>query len=167
MLYFTLNDSLVDIGYAVCSQSFTQSQNLGIIYEIPLIANLLKTGTYANRFCVIVPYVTVGGVRKELGLTNFYCAGFTAEAEVGINDIDNLQEVKIFPNPVRDNNLKIENIDVVTDVHLYSITGQLIQKAPAVMGDVNMDVSNLSNGIYILKMQSGKNIRTEKIQIIR
>ncbi|MDR0602986.1 MAG: T9SS type A sorting domain-containing protein [Bacteroidales bacterium] len=50
---------------------------------------------------------------------------------------------------------------------MYNITGQLIQKETAVMGDVNMDVSNLSNGIYILKMQSGKNIRTEKIQIIR
>ncbi|MDR2410598.1 MAG: T9SS type A sorting domain-containing protein, partial [Bacteroidales bacterium] len=100
--------------------------------------------------------------------TSPFCVEFSAHniPVLSIADASALNAIHIYPNPVRDNNLKIENIDEATDVHIYSMTGQLVQKAPAVMGNVNMDVSNLSNGVYILKMQSGKNIRTEQVHII-
>jgi hypothetical protein len=84
-----------------------------------------------------------------------------------IADINSLNTVNIFPNPIRDNNLKIENLNEATDIHIYNITGQLIRTETAVMGNADIDVSNLSNGMYILKMQSGESIRTEKIQVVR
>jgi hypothetical protein len=168
-LYFQVlfnNDTLIKSAkLRVTTAPFIKDSVLQFNCPITFPAVLCKQGIKANKLCMQVPMIVIGGVPKQL--QNDYCANFTISDEAGIEDIDNLQEIKIFPNPVHDNNLKIESLNEAIDVEIYNITGQLIQKESAVMGNVNMDVSNLSNGLYILKIQNGKNVRTEKIQIMR
>jgi hypothetical protein len=133
----------------------------------PFLSSHLKAGDYANTLCIDIASITYSGVSTPIS-EDPDCSVITFTGlNVDIANVNNLQEVNIFPNPVQGNNLKIENLSEATDIHLYSITGQLIQKETAVMGNTYMDVSNLSNGMYILKMQSGKNFRTEKVQIVR
>jgi len=77
-----------------------------------------------------------------------------------------MKSVKIYPNPIRDN-LKIENLNEATDINIYTVTGQLVRTILSAEGSTEIDMSNLSNGMYFIKMQNGKSIRTEKIQIVR
>jgi hypothetical protein len=135
-------------------------------YLYPIRVNDIKSGMYANRICVEITDIFHNGVWTSVSQTP-YCAVTTINSATSLTDVNAFKGVNLYPNPVHDNHLKIENLNEVTDIQIYNITGQLIQHIPAVTGNTTIDVSNLSNGLYILKMQSGKNVRTEKIQIIR
>jgi len=84
---------------------------------------------------------------------------------VSVNE-NTMASVKIYPNPVN-SNLKIENMNEVTDINIYNVTGQVVRTIPSATGSIDVDMSNLSNGLYFIKMQNGKNVRTEKIQVVR
>jgi hypothetical protein len=145
--------------------------------RITFDSNTVKSGAQGIPLCVNISAVVINGARTPVN-NAASCATFTVKFistadttvnpgdSVSIADIDNLKEATIFPNPVRDQ-LKIENLNETTDVCLYNITGQLVQRVPSVRGKATIDVRNLSNGLYILRMQSGKNIRTEKVHVVR
>jgi hypothetical protein len=162
------NNEFLENDSAYVFPSIVLKDSTGYLLTTVLIPiSRFKEGTNANKLCFqVTDIVDLEKLLQYPVNTNSFCANFSIKIVVGISDINNLQEVKVFPNPVRENNLKIENLDEATDIHLYNITGQLIQSASSAMGNIDMNVSNLSNGLYILKMQSGKNTRTEKIQII-
>jgi hypothetical protein len=153
----------------VRSHSTVMKDSMGfILSEVTIPISLFKPGLNANNLCFeVTAVVNMANMTIQNVTTTPFCVNFTTDITVGITDIDHLKEVSIFPNPIRDNNLKIENLNEATDIHIYNITGQLIRTEAAVMGNANIDVSNLSNGMYILKLQSGKSTRTEKIQVIR
>jgi hypothetical protein len=162
---FLLNDSvMVESDLTLASAFPTGGVFITPATSIPLITACIKSGENANQLCVQIPSITVGGVQKAVN--SEYCASFTASV-VGIEDIGHLKEVNIFPNPVRDNYLKFENLNEATNIYLYNIAGQLIESIPAATGNIDMDVSHLSNGVYVTKLQSGKYTHTKKIQIIR
>jgi hypothetical protein len=138
-----------------------------LLYDYPVRVGDMKSGEYANRLCAEVIKVSYSGVQTPVTQTP-YCADMTISGiTTDIAKANVFKDVKLYPNPVRDNNLKIENVNESTDISLYDIRGQLIQRQAAVRGNTSIDVSKLSNGLYMLKMQNGKNIRTEKIEIIR
>ena len=85
--------------------------------------------------------------------------------EVGVLDA-NMESVKIYPSPVSDN-LKIENLQEATDISIYNVVGQVVRTVNSVMGSVEIDMSDLSNGLYFVKMQNSKSVRTEKIQVVK
>jgi hypothetical protein len=155
---------------ALLSAMMRINDSIQFTFRFPVRAKDIKSGEYANKICMEITGVFHNGVRTSISQTP-HCADITINGAgtggTGLTDANAFKDVILYPNPVRDNNLKIENLNEATDIHLYNLTGQLIQKESAVMGNTMIDVSNLSNGLYILKMQSGKSIRTEKIQIIR
>ncbi len=167
-LVFNETTQYLPITFPVSATIGTDSLISTPFVNVPLAVTSIKTGNYANKLCGSVPYVVYGGAgNPQTPVTEAaFCAVFTITATTGIADVDILNEAKIYPNPVRDN-LKIENLNDATDISIYTITGQLVRTVPSVMGSVDIDMGNLSNGLYIVKMQSGKNIRTEKIQVIR
>jgi hypothetical protein len=154
----------------VLSVTMRVNDSLPFLYQLPIRVKDIKSGEYANRICVEITDISHNGVRTSVSQTP-YCAEIsingTGSGGTGLTDVDVFKGVNLYPNPVHGNHLKIENLNEVTDIQIYNITGQLIQHIPAVTGNTTVDVSNLSNGLYILKMQNGKNVRTEKIQIIR
>ena len=115
-----------------------------------------------NNICATI--TKVDGV--DYSLSAAICAIYTFTGDVGIADAEALKEVKVYPNPVRDN-LKIENLNEVTDISVYTITGQVVRTVSSIMGSAEIDMSGLANGLYFVKMQNGKSIRTEKIQVVR
>jgi len=74
--------------------------------------------------------------------------------------------VKVYPNPVL-NNLRIENLYDATNINIYNVMGQVVRTIPSATGSISVDMSNLSNGLYFIKMQNGKTVRTEKIQVVK
>ncbi len=72
----------------------------------------------------------------------------------GIEDINNT-ELLIYPNPVV-NTLHISSQAVINSIEIYSLTGTLVQN---VKGNIpNLDVSGLSAGSYIVKIQTTEGV---------
>ena len=116
------------------------------------------------KLCMAIDTVVTQG--DVIAINEQFCANFTVTDVTSIAEIDNLKNVKTYPNPVRDN-LKIENLNEATDINIYSVTGQLVRTILSAEGSTEIDMSNLSNGMYFIKMQNGNSVRTEKIQVVK
>ena len=118
-----------------------------------------------NNICATITKVDGVDYSSSAAICAIY--NFTSSGSgTGIADAETLKSAKLYPNPVRES-LKIENLNEATDINIYNIMGQEVQKVSSVMGSVEIDMSGLSNGLYFVKMQNGKNIRTEKIQVVK
>lgn len=86
----------------------------------------------------------------------------SAEQSVVENALEN---VSIYPNPAR-NILNVNNVENA-NVNIYAINGQLVKSMANVNGSVQVDLSDMAAGMYIVRMQSGNDVRTEKIQVVK
>ena len=133
---------------------------------IPLYVNpdyLNLSEGYDNTLCSHVS----GVVFAEGGLTTIDDEGFCGVFQingVGINE-KSIENIAIYPNPVRDM-LNIENANNV-NVSIYSANGQLVKTINNVNGDASINMSEMSNGLYFVKLQDENASRIEKIQVIR
>ena len=77
------------------------------------------------------------------------------------------QNLSVFPNPVTNGKLNVDvNSAQKVEANLTSVTGQLIKKITLENGINNIDVSDLSNGVYILNTTFGNGInKNVKINI--
>ncbi len=73
------------------------------------------------------------------------------------------EEIHIYPNPTS-NFLKIETEMNINSINIYNITGQIIYSEQQIINNNSeIDVSNYTKGIYLLKIETKNNIITEKI----
>jgi hypothetical protein len=91
---------------------------------------------------------------------------------VSSKEVENIKELKVFPNPAT-NELQI-SLGLVQDemvqYELTDISGRIVktwQAATSKEAVTTHDVSELTNGIYILKVTAGQHSKTEKIVISR
>ncbi len=129
-------------------------------------------------------YILIGGISKEGYNSICYnvvqynetpvttdegdCTGIhytLKEAPTSISE-NTLESVKVYPNPVR-NMLNIDNLSTEANISIYNMAGQLVISEQAVSGTNSIDLSSLSAGLYIVRMQDGNNVRTEKVQVIK
>jgi hypothetical protein len=82
---------------------------------------------------------------------------------LGIDDFDSNQFV-IYPNPVQDKmEVMINKQSLNAKIQLYSTVGQLINTFSVTPGQNTIDVSNLSNGFYVVKLIDGEKVFTKKL----
>jgi gingipain R len=113
-------------------------------------ANVTDGTTYAYA----VKTVCTGG---ESGLSN------TVNGMTGINSYDG-SEIRIYPNPAH-NVLNIEG-DNLKEASLYSAIGTLVQKTEVNGKTVTLNVSNLTKGIYFVRIMTNEgNISTRKVVV--
>jgi len=71
----------------------------------------------------------------------------------------------IYPNPAT-NNITIENSNfVISNIELYNITGQLVKTENVNSMSINMNISDLKTGIYILEVHTNKTSIRRKLII--
>ena len=82
---------------------------------------------------------------------------------IGIEDIDvDIVEAKVYPNPAIDY-LSIETKERVQRLEVYDALGRkVISKIPN-QNNFSIDISNLEQGIYILKLQTKEGIGSYKV----
>ena len=68
--------------------------------------------------------------------------------------------IKISPNPVN-NKLKIANVSDIKYALIYDFTGQVIKELMVKSDEINMDISYLPSGSYILELH-GENLTRQK-----
>lgn len=71
------------------------------------------------------------------------------------------QQLKLYPNPVKDY-LYIETSEKVT-VYIYNLLGSLVESKSLSSGNNKINMTSLQGGTYIIKIQSGKYVKTYKI----
>jgi hypothetical protein len=100
------------------------------------------------------------GWANNINLVGFTYLAYTHNADITLSADSKLayKELNIYPNPVQ-NILTVENIKNLKNIRIYSSIGQLVIETK---GD-KIDFSNLSKGIYILQLYTGKDILTKKI----
>ncbi|MDR2408118.1 MAG: T9SS type A sorting domain-containing protein [Bacteroidales bacterium] len=76
-----------------------------------------------------------------------------------------MAKVKLYPNPVSDN-LHITNLKN-TNVEVYNVVGQRVSYFENVSNDLSINMRTFPEGIYFVKLQNGKAVRTEKIKLVK
>jgi len=86
------------------------------------------------------------------------------ESVASVSKNKSLLNVKLFPNPVNDE-LNIKFLSDLGEIKgtIYSLTGQKIQVFVQNSVKKTIEISNLSKGIYFLKLESEKGTSTHKI----
>jgi hypothetical protein len=70
------------------------------------------------------------------------------------------QNINIYPNP-GGNNLFIR-IDNAATVHIYNVLGSFVMKQPLTEGENSIDITALSKGVYLLKLETDTGTLTQR-----
>ena len=139
------------LGYGI----YMDGQFAGAIQETSIIIDQLAPDT---EYCFAIFSIS------ELDAEG-YIVGFSATSEevcattygVGVDEFSTA--FNIYPNPVNDV-LFIENGNNIEEVSIYTITGVMVYSEQCVSNNVQVNVSELEGGVYIIK------VRTENNEII-
>lgn len=85
----------------------------------------------------------------------------TIELFLGLNDLD-LSKLKVYPNPTYDV-INISYKDLINRIEIYSMSGQLVLTSTINLNEATVDLSTLSEGVYMLKMYVGTSSQFVKI----
>ena len=83
----------------------------------------------------------------------------------GIQSVIENSDVSIYPNPSSDK-VSISTTEN-SAIYVYSMNGQLMIQKENISGVYPMDISELNNGTYIIKIVSDSKITTSKVSVIR
>jgi len=84
---------------------------------------------------------------------------------IGINDIVNENAITIFPNPTT-GKLRIENGELkIEKIELFDLAGKIILSHPLITSSSHqeLDMTNLSAGIYLITIHTEKGIVHKKV----
>ena len=83
------------------------------------------------------------------------------------NEINLLNNVSIYPNPVQ-NQLEILTNNVqIEELRLLSMEGKLLERFEKIGDRLSIDLSSYSNGVYFIQMSNDVGVETKKIVISR
>lgn len=99
-------------------------------------------------------------VDSDITVTAVYNTASTLSFDV-VKSIENIK-VTLYPNPV--NNIAYISADESIDnLRIYDITGRVIMQHTPNKTDFSLNVSNLSKGVYLVKLNSGDKEATTKL----
>jgi hypothetical protein len=154
------------------TQLATSTATTGIFVPTP---NQWRTDTInldslAGRPAREFRFMGISGYGNQLYLDNI---NISVGSGSGMNNVHDELGLVLFPNPA-DNSFFVEVASSSNDkitVELYDVTGSLVIKrenAPAKgKTRISLDVSSLSQGIYLVKVQQGLLVKTQKLTIGR
>jgi len=90
---------------------------------------------------------------------NFQVSAYSATLGLGDNKIEGF---KLYPNPANDI-LNFSAQQTINDVRIYSLLGQEVMRIQPNTIKSQVDISNLSTGMYVVKVQVGDKIGSYRI----
>lgn len=89
----------------------------------------------------------------------------TLSITVGIEDVELLSAVKLYPNPVTDKlNIESSQTQAIT-VTLTDLQGRTIRQSTFEQGTGSVDVSNVAKGMYLIQLRSGDELEVRKVLV--
>lgn len=94
---------------------------------------------------------------QDVNTKEVFQAGMNMHPTVGIKGHESDNSVRIYPNPAQ-NILHIESENTIKKVSVFNMVGQNILNT----NEETLNISNLTNGIYMLKVETDKGTVTKK-----
>lgn len=105
--------------------------------------------------------VTIGQCGGNLTGTNSTMTGDVSSSSLATSDVTK-SKIQVFPNPVSDI-IRISGIDNGQTIQIYNVDGRLVKSEAF---DQKVDVSQLSAGVYVLKV-STKNFESHEFKFVK
>ena len=112
---------------------------------------VIHKGNNYNRYLNVDSDMTVTAVYQTASVLSFD----------EVKSIDNIK-VSLYPNPVN-NIANISADESIDDLRVYDITGRVIIQHTPNKTDFRLNVSDLSKGVYLVKINSGNREATTKL----
>jgi hypothetical protein len=179
---FTVEGDALKVFYSTnCGQSWTQIPQLALSDD-----NLINAGLYSSFYVpdqvsiwnekqVTLPAGAANSdnvrfkFRYEVGSgfgNNFYVDAIRIENVTGVEELDMLSGIVVYPNPV-ENTLNItlnnSNLNSITEIQVSNILGEKI----LLMQNLNqfaytINTAGYSSGVYLIQIKSGNNYFQQK-----
>lgn len=158
MSFFVEGQNVLNFKVTLNKELATDSVSYVSLQQLTVATSSLKD---INTWCFGITEAYRSGV--ETAYSDTLCATFATQS-AGVNEITESETI-IYPNPAKDM-LKIDNVNNA-DIYIYNTIGQMVKKFNNVVGNTEINVSDLNNGVYIVRIQKGESVHTKKIQIIK
>ena len=117
--------------------------------------------TYRRKSTITEPSTTFITDQWETFPANTF-DGFGSHTSVLSTNNSIFESFKMFPNPANGNFVYF-NVTENATINVYNILGKLIQSVEVTQSKNSIDVSELNRGIYLVKINSGKQFITKKL----
>jgi hypothetical protein len=86
----------------------------------------------------------------------------------GINQVENIQTVSIYPNPVISGKVTVENIssEIIKTIEFIDLQGRIIKTVIPAQTKSEIEVNSLKKGIYYLRIHTGNSVESKKIVVL-
>ncbi len=81
---------------------------------------------------------------------------------VSVVDKEQLTNIILYPNPANDF-IKIKHKKAINNITIYNVTGQIIKTVKVNNNDTKIDITNLSSGLYSIKISTEEESILKKI----
>jgi hypothetical protein len=88
------------------------------------------------------------------------------ESSVAVSEFDAEWQISIYPNPASDV-VNIASRDMINKISVYNIFGALIKDQEVNAVNARVDISNLAEGLYILKFETKRGMITSRLNVAR
>ncbi|WP_159022300.1 endonuclease [Formosa sp. L2A11] len=134
---------------------------IDIIGEEGNSSNHIQNATYRRKSTITVPNTTYTTSEWDIFEANTFDGIGSHSATLSTEDVI-FESFKMFPNPVNKDQVFFSITEDAT-INIYNILGKLIQTTVITKSKNNIDVSKLSKGIYLVKINSGNQFITKKL----
>ena len=108
-----------------------------------------------------------GVIAPSTNTTHPMISGGTIDASTLSVDDDTLQsEILLYPNPTS-NLLKIRSTTSISKVQIYDLNGRIVKEVKSENTINEIDISQLSSGIYIVRLANQNNSMISSRKIIK
>mgnify|MGYP001270407077 CR=1 FL=1 len=136
---------------------------------------VFQDSTITNQFIATYPYQNMGNNMISITLqcskasTTYYKPIHISTSALSINETDQLSSINIYPNPASDNltiNIERTGNDALT-LNLYNAWGALVKTEDIKQNQQQLNISDLSNGIYLVEIKCKDWTEKQKLIIQR
>src|SRR5690606_40196266 len=104
--------------------------------------------------------------QTNLQTSNNWTTQLLSESSFSVENPEYLENVKLYPNPLDENQLLMIEAENLKSYTVYSLTGQLLQQGKFESGSFHtLPLQNLTKGVYLLKLNNDRQTLTKKIVI--
>ena len=102
------------------------------------------------------------GAGARIFIDNLQLVGYDASDNVTfrIDDVDDFK-LNLYPNPVK-NIATISATETIEMVRIYDLTGRMVKQLNPNKSEFSLNVADLSNGAYLVKLNAGNKEATTK-----
>jgi chitodextrinase len=134
---------------------------IDIIGEEGNSSNHIQDNTYRRKSNISVPNATFNTNEWDVLNVNTFDGIGSHTSTLSTKNVV-FESFKMFPNPANGDNIYFSVTENAT-INIYNVLGKLIQSSEVTKSKNNINISDLSKGIYLVKINSGKQFITKKL----